>query len=587
MVPKKGHLIKNKTASIIIVWCLISVGFIGIMLHSSENISAGSGQDLIITNTYTVSGSETWENVTVKSTGKLVVPTSTTLNAWNMYLEHGSIVEITGGTIILQNTSTASDVSLNGTCDYFNVTKNSILSLKGFNGNNQLNTSRGGNVKFNITVKMGARIENSTVQILGGNGGAYTHHNKSDLGDDPNERFAGCGGNVSFILNHNNSKSIIIYNSIIRIEAGDSKTINSGGGKSENGVDGAPGKDGTPGGNGTDSGSLKGLLGNGGSIDFKVYSQNSNIQNSNIKIISGIGSAQSRNGGSARGGHGGNCDYQNTGGHGADAGKAGSAGNISGSMGCGGDIDFEWDSINLNITQSNLEINSGKGYANAGNGGDAYGGKGGDDWTYSGWPPVLGDGGDGGTAGDGGWLNGNAGLGGNINLLFKNLEYSLFNTNFTIKGGDGFASSGRGGHAYGGKGGMMDPWGGDVCDGGTGGDGGLGGDGDNINGNAGKGGYVYISFLNNNMTLDNSEIKIHSGNSIIGAGGGGTASGGNGGDKSSGGFTSTYGGGDGGVAGTAGSGGSILNSKGKSGYIQLKIKNSYQFNANNTKIEWW
>jgi hypothetical protein len=95
----------KQSITIIIIWLLFFQGFVGFLLLSSDNAFAGAGNDLIIPASYTVSGSETWKNITVKGTGQLKIPSGATLNAWNIFLENGSEVEISGGKIFLSNSS--------------------------------------------------------------------------------------------------------------------------------------------------------------------------------------------------------------------------------------------------------------------------------------------------------------------------------------------------------------------------------------------------------------------------------------------------------------------------------------------------
>jgi len=89
-----GSNLKKSLMSIYIIFILIIAGFIGIIIFPTKNATANPSQDLNVNNVYTVSGTETWRNITIKDSGKLIVPTGTSLNACNIFLENGSIVEI-------------------------------------------------------------------------------------------------------------------------------------------------------------------------------------------------------------------------------------------------------------------------------------------------------------------------------------------------------------------------------------------------------------------------------------------------------------------------------------------------------------
>ncbi len=89
------------------------------------NFPTALGAGLIIGDdetVYVAFGLENWDDITVLTTGKLVVPTGAMLNAININLQGASIVEVSGGIVNLQNPDYAGDVIFNGTCSYFNVT---------------------------------------------------------------------------------------------------------------------------------------------------------------------------------------------------------------------------------------------------------------------------------------------------------------------------------------------------------------------------------------------------------------------------------------------------------------------------------
>ena len=164
----------RKITSLVLAGMMILSGIISMVgMGSAESGGiepAGAGADLLISTSYTVSGLETWNNVTVTGTGKLIVPAGATFNVTNIYLQTGSIVEITGGNVYLTSLNPAADVMFNGSCDYFNVTDGGNISLQGSDGYSSISISKGGDVELNITAVLGIIIENSTINLTGGLG---------------------------------------------------------------------------------------------------------------------------------------------------------------------------------------------------------------------------------------------------------------------------------------------------------------------------------------------------------------------------------------------------------------------------------
>ena len=124
---------------------------------------------------YTVNGTETWQGVSILSTGSLTVPKGFTLQAGYIKINGGSI-DVNGGSIILSNTVDGNDVYIGGgpnrqgTASYFNLTDGAKIVLKAPNGNNLLETSQGCDASINIDVKYSVTIKSATIECYGGIG---------------------------------------------------------------------------------------------------------------------------------------------------------------------------------------------------------------------------------------------------------------------------------------------------------------------------------------------------------------------------------------------------------------------------------
>jgi hypothetical protein len=465
MGVNKAKLAKNRFFTILLIYCVVILPFTGLIIFT-DNAIAGKGSDLIITTKYTVSGSETWDNIIVKSTGKLIVPKSTTLNGINLYLEGDSIVDVQGGTIKLTNSKISGNVNLNGTCKFFNVTNFSTIILTGANGGNIINKSMGGNANFNVSSNNGINISNSSMNLTGGTGfsrtTAWTTNNING--------YIAAGGRCVISLNTSGNFSINIFNSSLILSGGN-------GGDAADGSS-STGKTGGTGGGYSNGGSVSGYIGAGGRNEIIITSYRIKVEKSFFNLQGGTG-GDAGNGGNGRnsyggggggggygGGTGGNNVKQDVATNGAKGGK------VSGFVGSGAN-----SNIKLLSTNSILFKNS-KLYSKGGIGGKAgNGGNGGNGWKGGGG----GGGGYGGGGGGGGSDNG--GSGGNYNVvgyvgkagdsilnITSNEKLLIDNISITLKGGNG-GSGGTGGTA--GTGTISDGGGGG---GGYGGGGASGGD---------------------------------------------------------------------------------------------------------------
>ena len=207
---------------------------------------SGSGPDLVISNTYTVAGLETFSNITVTGTGKLIVPAGATFDVTNIYLQSGSIVEIAGGLVNLSSPNHAANVMFSGTCSYFNVTDGGNITMTGSDGYADTSSpgpyvayipvSKGGDSELNITATEGLQVINSTVNLTGGNGfdlPASTATNCNAWVDSVNlGGYVAAGGNSTIFLN----SLSIVFPVII-----DNSTLWAKGGVGGDAADGAMG----------------------------------------------------------------------------------------------------------------------------------------------------------------------------------------------------------------------------------------------------------------------------------------------------------------------------------------------------------
>ncbi len=524
----------------------------------------GSGSDLIISTEYIVSGFETFSNVTITGIGKLIVPAGATFDVTNIYLQSGSIVEITGGLVFLSSPNHAANVMLNGTCSYFNVTDGGNITMNGSDGYADTSSpgpyvayipvSKGGDAELNITATEGLQVENSTVNLTGGNGfdlPASTVTSCNAWVDSVNlDGYVAAGGNATIYFNlTENTRTILI----------DHATIDTTGGNGGAAADGAS-NSGTSqgyGGGYSNGGIVSGNVGRGGNSEITMPSTGVlYILSSNLTSSGGRG-GEAGNGGSAStslydGGAGG-------GGYGGGDGSPGGIGvphgqgenaQVSGFVGSGGNATISFSEKIIQFELSIFTVLGGKG-GDAGKGGHGHlAGAGGGGYSGGGGGGSDGGGSNGGLGGDTSVM-GSIGAGGKAEVLISlqenlNMSYS----EFLIVGGPGgqggdanqFGGAGFGGGGAGGAGGLSSGRGGDTI----------------VNGNIAKGGDV--SFRTEGTSdiclLNTISVNLTGGNGGDG-GQGGKGGGSNGGGGSMGGGGAGFGGG-GGSGGPGGRGGDTI-----------------------------
>ncbi len=461
--------------AIILAVSLVNIYWIN---DTSIIVQADPSQDLIIgddESVYVVAGDEEWRDILVIGGGKFVVPAGTTLNVSNIYLQSGSIFEATGGTITIINSSHAVDVHFNGTCAYFNVTNYSIIEMRG--GDGYADTSSPGPYDTYIPISMGG-----------------------DSG-----------------LNITATQGLQIEDSTITVTGGHGFNLPPSTSDACNAW-----------GDGVD---VDGYVAAGGNatlfLNLLVPDSEIFIDNSILNICGGDG-GDAANGGAgtyspAKGGKGGG--YSN-------------GGNVSGNVGCGGNVIIGIHSEDkINISRSDFTASGGNGGA-GGNGGppDSFAGGGGGGYGGGDGSNTVGMAGE-----DSGLILGRIGCGGEVNMNLSSPTLYLVTSEFSVKGGYG-GRAGDGGKGYprnGGGGG-----GGGYCGGGGGGYGSSSKAGDGgkgiLNGSVGLGGSATFEISTNSYSLLKNVYIL--------------TEGGLGGDAGDGGDAMASGGGGGGFGGGGGGG---------------------------------
>ncbi len=596
-------LAKNKIFSMIVVWIIIFGGFIGFITFSNDNAKADTGQNLTVISTYTVSGSEIWKNITIKGNGKLLVPSGTTLNAWNIFLENGSIVEINSGTITLSTTTHAGNVGINGTCDYFNVTNNSEIIIIGSDGWANITTkgpyisfipmSKGGDAVINISVNKTVIIKDSKINLNGGNGfdlppSTDTQCNAWTNGKDISGYIAS-GGNATLNINCISKIGIEINNTDIHLNGGKGGNAADGGDGEISGSKGGNGGGYTGGSGGFGSsnggrpgGNVAGFVGTGGNVNFIINSIDLDVTNTTIDCNTGHGGNAgdagdrggnqwtSRGGGGGGYGGGGGGSYRNPGGDG---------GFISGFVGAGGRSNIFINSSYFNISKCSINIVCGNG-GKAGNGGSTteYGAGGGGGYGGGGGGGQLHDGGD-------GHVTDFVGSGGLINFsIISNKLLNIISTDISCFAGKG-GKGGNGGSCKPYNSGKGQGGGGGAGYGGGGGNGGgsmagsLGPGWGYVNDSVGSGGKVSFKIMSNILNLIKSNFNCFGGR------GGDAGNGGNGGGGGSGGGGGGYGGGGGGGTGHNGGKTYVIGDVGTGGDTFINISTNRNSIISGTNIK--
>ncbi len=527
-----------------------------------------AAEDLVVSETHVVSSDETWDKITIGRSGRLVVPASTVLNAMTIEGEPGSILEVTGGRIVLRNPVGGGDVGISGSFLHFNVTNNGRLLLRGADADPQLSgpgphdafipASQGGNAELDVTASGGIRLENCTVTLRGGDGADLPASNDTNTNAWTTGALAGrcaAGGNANFSLRTTGAAGVYIAGLTLDLDGGDGG-LASDGGDSNSDIGGF-------GGGYSNGGTVSGFVGVGGIAHLSINSPSISIDTADVECNGGRGGAAGNGGSTQSASNGGAGGGGYSGGNGGDKHRAGTDGGVvSGWTGSGGAAAAILRGNTIDAIGLNIECTGGRG-GRAGDGGTSHSSGDG-----------AGGGGYGGGGGGGymvsagvGLVEENVGRGGSASIGFTGANLALTGCDITGVGGMGGRAGNGGDGAYGGGGG-----GGYGGGGGGGAYGGNGGAGE-VRDKVGTGGTVMIGVDGTSVVIndtrfvgtagaggyagDGGDSAYLPGGYMGGGGGGGFAGGGGAGGNSQSGYGGRRGG-DGTVAGPVSCGGDVL-----------------------------
>ncbi|UCH90112.1 MAG: E3 ubiquitin protein ligase [Thermoplasmata archaeon] len=577
-----------KLRHILVTILIITSTFgLGLGTLSFNSQAAGDSDGTLVIDTKVVA-SGTYDKVRVKSTGHLIIETS--LEAAQLFLEAGSIIELTGGELrIIDSDTPGAPVFIKGTCDTFKMTNGAKIIITGSPGASTLSQSSGGNADLNVTVTNIIIIDNSEIDITAGAG--YTKTTPGAATDLPLVDYQYSGGNASLVFQLSNLAEHQFSNSNISITGGS-------GGKASDGeisVMLEPGE-----GGGYSNGALVGgFVGSGGRAEVKINYENSLIfDGMDISVTGGAGgeSGKGNISGSDHGGGGGGYS-------GGDGGLSSTfepskvhgkpGGPVTGYVGAGGNATLEVSSNSeVTLEGCSIKVLGGSGGDAAfqsdepgllgGMGGSGYGGGGGGA-GYGGVSTTLTS-----YGGSGGDISGYVGSGGGAVLALDSQDHLIVkDTLINLSGGSG-GSAGMGTpgavHGGGGGGGYGGGGGGGGSFQSTGNISSFGGTGGDVSGNVGTGGDSKLKFnCQKEIELQATTIYCYGGSGgSAGAGGIASKDGGSGG----GGFGGGGGGGKNGlyIGGTGGSGGGISGNVSSGGSANFEFSTSSVFDMMDSKL---
>ena len=500
-------------------------------------------EDLEISWEYVVEDDETFNDIIIGSSGRLVIRDGGKVVARSITMIDGSMLLLKRGTLMLAGNDGQGAGGVRGTCSRMSMTEGSILIIHGDGGDEAMEDSRGADAVMNVTARGSILVEDSQIVVSGGYG--HSPGRPFTQGDISGQVSAGGSSLVALtVLPEGASLSVVA--SLIRVTGG-------AGGLAPD----ATGPHGTTGGRAggfTEGGNVSGLVAAGGEAGLRLSAPSLILDGADIYIEGGRGGdagdgASVGTGVTAGGGGGG---Y--SGGRGADRdeSKAIDGGAISGQVGSGGVAHLVMEGQDCSMRTTEVTIIGGDG-GDGGGGGDSHGIGGGGGGGYSGGGGgslPLADGGNGGPVGD------RVGQGGDASSKFAlSTSIEIIGTQLTVNGGSG-GDAGDGGSADatrqpgamgGGGGGGFSSGGG-----GAGGDieplinGSDGGRGGMISGRVAMGGSAYLGIISADVALFGSDLVASGGRGGVGGmpgashwvgslrnesagGGGGSYSGGGGG----------------------------------------------------------
>jgi hypothetical protein len=553
-----------------------------------------TGKVLVVDEEMVLSGDNVLDSVTVTTNGGLYLAAGTTLVTHSISLEGDSVFDAVGSVVRVLNGDTDRIASFRGHCSWLNITQGSVVLIEGADGAAGLEQSTGASAELYVAASEGILIRDSEVRLIAGDGHSpeepYTNGDLdgdasaggdvllallveplggpleivdslllSDAGaggDAPSGgratrsdggRGGGYseGGNVTGRVGSGGKGETYLAADAISIDGSIIKTIAGNGGDGGNATDPAMGATGGGGGGGYsgghgadeaallagDGGRVSGTVGAGGSVLSTITADVLSTQGSRLVLEAGDGGDAGKGGDCVVQGGNGGGGYSGGGGGSYPWAHGGNGGNVTGSVGAGGDA-----SIKI-ILQDLLGISDSTLTVTAGNGGDA--GDGGDADLGQDIAGMGGAGGGGYSAGGGGALGGSgaimAGTRGGLGASVEDDVGSGGNAYIEVSTADAVVDASvveaQGGHGgTGGFAGISSPstevpgdWetgggGGSYSSGGGGGSGGIGftsGEGGNsgpVLGHVGDGGDAHLTFTCPSPAIDkNSYLDVDAG----------------------------------------------------------------------------
>ncbi len=471
-------------------------------------------EDLEILWEYVVEDDETFNDITIGSSGRLVIQDGGKVVARSITLIDGSMLRLKRGTLLLAGSDGGIAGGVRGTCSQMSMTEGSVLIVHGDAGKEAMEDSQGADAVMDITARESILVEDSQIVVYGGNG--HSPGRPFTEGDLSGQVSAG-GSSLVALTVMPEGTSLSILGSLIR-------TTGGAGGLAPDATGPLSSTGGRAGGL-TEGGNVSGLVAAGGEAGLRLSAPGLILDGADLHLEGGrggdAGDAASVGIGVTAGGGGGGY----SGGRGADSGeaKAGDGGTISGQVGSGGGANLVIEGQDCSMHTTEVTIIGGDG-GNGGGGGDCLGIGGGGGGGYSGGGGgslPLADGGNGGPVRD------RVGQGGDASSKFNlSTSIEIVDSQLTVSGGSG-GDAGDGGSADATRqaGAMGGGGGGGLSSGGGGAGGGLeplingsdGGRGGMIFGRVATGGNAYLGIISKESVLFGSDLVARGGR---GGGGG-------------------------------------------------------------------
>jgi hypothetical protein len=472
-----------------------------------------AAEDLEISWEYVVEDDETYNDIIITSSGRLVIRNGGKMVARSITLIDGSMLGLNRGTLLITGNDGLGAGGVRGTCSQMSMTEGSVLIVHGNGGKEAMDDSHGGDAVLNVTARGSILVKDSQIVVYGGAG--HSPGRPFTQGDISGRVSAG-GSSLVALTVMPEGTSLSVVTSLIRATGG-------AGGLAPDAT-GPYGSTGGRAGGFTEGGKVSGLVAAGGGADMRLSAPDLVLDGADLYLEGGrggdAGDAASVGADVTAGGGGGGY----SGGRGAntDEAKAGDGGTISGQVGSGGGANLVIEGKDCSLLTTVVTIIGGDG-GNGGAGGDCLGIGGGGGGGYSGGGGgslPLADGGDGGPVGD------RVGQGGEASSRFDLTTFiEVIDSRLNVTGGSG-GDAGDGGSADITRrpGAMGGGGGGGFSSGGGGAGGGLeplingsdGGRGGMISGRVATGGNAHLDIISKESILFGSELMA-----MGGRGGGG------------------------------------------------------------------